>query len=59
MALNPVAGLHEYVVAPVAVKLAELPAQTVALATLMVGLGTTVTVDVPVPEQLPLVPVIV
>jgi hypothetical protein len=41
--LKPVAGVHEYVVAPLAVKVAEVPAQTVALFTVTVGVGLTVT----------------
>lgn len=59
MALNPVEGLQLYVVAPLAVKLVEFPAQIVALATVMVGFDITVTVEVAVAEQLPLVPLMV
>lgn len=46
-------GIHEYVVAPVAVNVAELPLQIVAVevVTLTVGVGLTVIVRVAVPVQ--------
>ena len=44
--LSPVAGDHEYVLAPEAVSVAEPPAQIVALFTVMFGLGFTVIVKV-------------
>lgn len=50
---------HKYAVAPLAVNVAELPAQTVAELTLTVGVVFTVTVVVFKSEQFPLVPVIV
>jgi hypothetical protein len=43
--LSPVAGDHEYVLAPEAVSVAELPAQMVALFTEILGLGFTVIVN--------------
>ena len=48
-----------YVVAPLAVKVAELPAQIVALFTVTVGIGVTVMVAVFVEEHPPVVPVMV
>ena len=51
--------LHEYVVAPLAVKLAEAPAQMVALLTATVGLGLATTEVVLVFEQPNEVPVTV
>jgi hypothetical protein len=51
--LSPVAGDHEYVLAPEAVSVAELPAQMVALFTEILGLGFTVMVnDIEFPVQL-------
>lgn len=53
VALNPVAGDHEYVLAPEAVSVAELPAQIVALFTEILGLGFTVMLnDIEFPVQL-------
>ena len=51
VALNPVAGDHVYVEAPVAVSVVLEPLQMVAAGTLMVGNGLTVTVTVVVPTQ--------
>ena len=52
--------LHEYVVAPLAVRLTEVPAQiVVGELTVIVGFGLTVTVVVFVFEHPELVPVIV
>ena len=58
MALNPVAGDHEYVEAPLAVSDTELPVQILGAdgVTLTVGKGFTVTVTVAVFVQ-PLVAV--
>jgi hypothetical protein len=51
--LSPVAGDHEYVLAPEAVSVAELPAQMVALFTEILGLGFTVIVnEIEFPTQL-------
>jgi hypothetical protein len=51
--LSPVAGDHEYVLAPEAVSVAELPAQIVALLTDILGLGFTVMVnEIEFPTQL-------
>ena len=53
VALKPVDGDHEYVLAPKAVSVAELPAQIVALLTDMLGLGFTVMVnEIEFPVQL-------
>jgi hypothetical protein len=57
--LNVATGDHVYVVAPVAVSVAEFPAQTVAVFTDKDGTELTVTVVVTTVEQLPTVPVIV
>jgi hypothetical protein len=46
--------LHEYVAAPLAVKLVLCPEQIVAEVTLTVGFGLTVTFDICVLAQLPL-----
>ena len=61
VALNPVAGLQLYVVAPLAVNVVLEPAQMVGATgvTVTVGTGFTVTVTVLVLEQLPVVPVTV
>jgi hypothetical protein len=59
VALKPVAGLHVYVEAPPAVKVAVLPAHIVGEFTVTVGVGLTVTVVVLTPEQTPVVPVTV
>jgi hypothetical protein len=48
---KPVAGDHEYVDAPLAVKVPEAPAQMVIGAALIAGNGLTVTVTVVVPVQ--------
>ena len=49
---RPVEGLHEYVEAPVAVSVVEVPLQIATAApALTVGTGLTVTVMVPVPVQ--------
>ena len=58
-ALNENAGDQVYVLAPEAVKIAELPAQMVALLTLTVGFGVTLTFTVLVaivaqPDKFPL-----
>lgn len=52
--LSPVAGLHEYVVAPDALSVVELPAHIEAEFTVIGGKGFTVTVQVVVPVQPPL-----
>lgn len=59
--LNPVAGDHEYVVAPLAVSVVLPPVQMVLESgvTVITGSGVTVTVVVAVDEQLPVVPVTV
>ena len=57
--LKSVAGLQVKVLAPVAVNVAEFPAQIVAEFTVITGVDTTVTVDVAVAEQVPAVPVTV
>jgi hypothetical protein len=57
VALNPVEGVHTYELAPEAVNVAEPPPQIVAEFTVMVGLGTTVTVAGTVVEHPLLVPV--
>lgn len=57
--LNPVAGDQVYVLAPLAVSPAEAPAQIVAELAVTVGVGFTVTRQVFVPTQLPVVPVTV
>lgn len=49
--LRPVPGLQVYVLAPVAVKVAELPGHMVIEFTETVGVGLTVTVDVAVAVQ--------
>lgn len=54
-----VAGDHVYEVAPVAVNVAEAPAQIVSEFTATTGFAPTVTVAVAVPEQVPVVPVTV
>jgi hypothetical protein len=61
VAERPVAGLHEYVLPPVAFNVTELPAHMdVLLPALIVGSGFTVTVTVAVLEQPPVaVPVTV
>ena len=51
--------LHEYVVAPFAVKTADPPAHIVEEFTVTVGLGFTVTIDVADEVQVPVVPTIV
>jgi hypothetical protein len=53
VALNPVAGVHAYVLAPLAVRLVEAPAQMAGAAgvTEMVGTGFMITVTVVVPVQ--------
>jgi hypothetical protein len=51
--------LQLYVLAPLAVRTPELPAQIVAEFTLTEGVVLTDTVDVAIPEQLPFVPVTV
>ena len=52
-------GVQEYVVAPVAVKTAEVPEQIVVEFTFTTGGAITVTVAVVVPLQVPVVPTIV
>jgi hypothetical protein len=52
-ALNPVAGDHVNVVAPLAVRVVVAPAQMVAELTVIVGLDTTLTLIVSVAVQLP------
>jgi hypothetical protein len=59
VALSPVEGVQEYVVAPAAVKVADAPAQTVAEFTVTIGKGLTVTVEDAVPSQPDAVPVTV
>ena len=59
VALNPVEGVQLYVVAPLAVNVAEFPLQIVGEFTVTVGVGFTVTTEVTVPVQEPDVPVIV
>ena len=51
VALRPVAGLHVYVLAPLAESEADLPTQIVAELTATVGVGFTVTVEVAVAVQ--------
>lgn len=51
VALKPVEGVQLYVVAPFAVSDTELPEQTVAVLTVIVGVGITVTVVVNMPVQ--------
>jgi hypothetical protein len=51
VALKPVAGLHVYVLAPLAVNEVEVPAQIVGEPTVKVGVGFTVTVVVAVVVQ--------
>ena len=52
VALSPVEGLHEYVSAPEAVSVAELPEQIFGLFTVTEGLGFTVIVnEIEVPVQ--------
>ena len=50
VALNPVAGLQVYVLAPPAVSGAEAPLQTVPGVTVIVGNGLTETTEVTVPR---------
>ena len=62
VALNPAAGAHVYVAAPLAVRLVPLPPVhmlATAGVTVTVGVGFTVTTTVASLEQLPLVPVTV
>jgi hypothetical protein len=59
VALNPVAGLHAYVLAPVAVRVIEPPGQIVAEFTVTIGKGFTVTTEVTVPVHPPELPEIV
>ena len=59
LAVLPIFGLQLYVVAPVAVKLAVVPAQIVGEFTPTVGVAFTVTVDTAVPVQPAVVPVTV
>jgi hypothetical protein len=56
VAERPPGGDHEYVVPPVAVNVADPPAQIVAELTLITGFGVTVTVEVVVPVQPDVVP---
>lgn len=57
--LSPVAGVHVYEVAPLAVKVADAPEQMVAELTEIVGVGFTVSPAVLVAEQPEVVPVTV
>jgi hypothetical protein len=57
--LRSVPGDHEYVVAPDAVSVVNAPAHIVAEFTVTTGSGFTVTVEVAVPLQPRLLPVIV
>ncbi len=61
MAESPVDGDHAYVLAPLAVRVVEVPAQIVIVPlTETVGSGLTVTINVAVPvHPTPLVPVTV
>jgi len=62
VALNPVAGLHEYVVAPLAVRLTGLPPEHIVAeggVTVTVGVGLTVITTDCVSLQPPLTPVTV
>jgi hypothetical protein len=49
--LSPVAGLHVYVLAPLALSATEFPAHKVGEFTVMVGVGLTVTIAVAVVVQ--------
>ena len=51
VALNPVAGVQLYVVAPLTVSVAAVAAQTVALFTMSVGVEVVATVAVTVTEH--------
>ena len=59
VALKSVAGVQLYVVAPLAVKVADVPGHIVALLTVIESEGAMVTVDVALPVQPPVLPVTV
>ena len=59
MAPDKLPGIHEYVMAPLAVKVAVPPEQIVALLTVTVVVGITVMVRVALEVHVPLEPIIV